>query len=192
MPPELEATERALRELQRRGAGGQTAERALQPLLPEGFVIQEVRERNGLVTGVDVVRAATGPPDVLAAELPGRGTSPYTVTVSISTASKSQLRTGSTDYPGSIRELYIPLPIDLPQRVHQLARELTAQATNPYDKAEAAFLGERTGEVREGYDIWLSAEKQRAALEQRIRKASISQRRAGTGILRGDDGFVVH
>ncbi len=137
VPPELEPAERALRELQRQGASVQTTERVLQPLLPQEFVIQEVRERNGLVTRVDVARTATGPPDVLAAELPRRGTSPYTVTVSVSTASESLLRTGSTDYPPFIRETYIPLPEDMPQRVHQLARELTASATNPYDKAVA-------------------------------------------------------
>ena len=47
------------------------------------------------------------------------------------------LRNASTEYPDEIRERYFLLPRSLPQRVHDLAREITDGISNPYDKTKA-------------------------------------------------------
>ncbi|HEX6034499.1 MAG TPA: transglutaminase domain-containing protein [Anaerolineales bacterium] len=53
-----------------------------------------------------------------------------------------EMRATSTDYPASIRERYLRLPKSVPERVHQLAREITQGKVTAYDKAKAieAFL----------------------------------------------------
>ena len=86
---------------------------------------------------IDEARRSQGPLDVLAAELPRAGFSSYSVTVNVSTASEEQLRTAGTDYPPWVRDHYLLLPGTVPQRVQDLARELSASLPNPYDKATA-------------------------------------------------------
>ncbi len=49
----------------------------------------------------------------------------------------NQLRNSSQDYPQEIRARYLSLPKTIPQRVKDLAQELTASINNPYDKAKA-------------------------------------------------------
>ena len=51
--------------------------------------------------------------------------------------SANQLRASSQIYPEKIRTQYLALPETLPQRVLDLAQQLTADITNPYDKAKA-------------------------------------------------------
>jgi hypothetical protein len=48
-----------------------------------------------------------------------------------------ELRNASTDYPESIQERYLNLPRSLPERVRQLAGELTEDKLTAYDKAKA-------------------------------------------------------
>lgn len=54
------------------------------------------------------------------------------------------LRTAGTEYPEEIRDRYLRLPRSVPERVHDLAREITAGKETPYDKAKAieAYLRE--------------------------------------------------
>ncbi len=47
------------------------------------------------------------------------------------------LRLASMDYPDIIRERYLQLPSSVPERVLQLAEEITEGKTNEYDKAKA-------------------------------------------------------
>jgi hypothetical protein len=47
------------------------------------------------------------------------------------------LRNSSQTYPEQISRRYLSLPESIPQRVLDLASQLTADATNPYDKANA-------------------------------------------------------
>ena len=47
------------------------------------------------------------------------------------------LRQAPTNYPEWIKERYLQLPDDLPQRVRKLAEDITAGLDNPYDKARA-------------------------------------------------------
>jgi len=48
-----------------------------------------------------------------------------------------ELRSASTDYPEHIRNRYLALPRDLPQRVRELAAQITEKKDNPYDRAKA-------------------------------------------------------
>ena len=49
----------------------------------------------------------------------------------------TELRAATTEYPETIRERYLSLPASLPERVRQLAGELTGDKTVAYDKAKA-------------------------------------------------------
>ena len=48
-----------------------------------------------------------------------------------------QMRAAPTDYPEEITKHYLGLPASVPERVRQLAREITKGKTNTYDKAKA-------------------------------------------------------
>jgi transglutaminase-like putative cysteine protease len=50
---------------------------------------------------------------------------------------ESTLRAAGTNYPEWIRARYLQLPVQFPQRVSTLARDLTATALTPYDQALA-------------------------------------------------------
>ncbi|MGB7539464.1 MAG: transglutaminase-like domain-containing protein [Anaerolineales bacterium] len=52
-------------------------------------------------------------------------------------ADEAALRAAGTDYPDWIRRRYLQLPKVLPERVHALARDLTATPPTPYDRAVA-------------------------------------------------------
>ncbi len=61
----------------------------------------------------------------------------YQVVSSISTADETSLRQAGTAYPGTIADRYTQLPENLSPRVKELARQITANVPNPYDKAVA-------------------------------------------------------
>jgi transglutaminase-like putative cysteine protease len=48
-----------------------------------------------------------------------------------------ELRLASTNYPEEIVKRYLMLPGSVPDRVHELAREITVGKDNPYDRAKA-------------------------------------------------------
>jgi transglutaminase-like putative cysteine protease len=52
-------------------------------------------------------------------------------------AAESALRSAGMEYPEWIRRRYLQLPNSLPERVHALARDLTATSPTPYDRALA-------------------------------------------------------
>ena len=60
----------------------------------------------------------------------------YTVTSAIPAPTIDQLRRAAAEYPAEVAQRYLALP-EVPQRVRDLALELTAQAETPYDKALA-------------------------------------------------------
>jgi hypothetical protein len=60
----------------------------------------------------------------------------YEALSDIGLPSPDELRRASTDYPPEIRRVYIPLP-DFDPRVAELARQVTASASNNYDRAVA-------------------------------------------------------
>ncbi len=61
----------------------------------------------------------------------------YAVASLVSTASVRALSQAGADYPVWLAERYLQLPPDLPERISDLAREVTANAPTPYDKAVA-------------------------------------------------------
>ena len=58
----------------------------------------------------------------------------YTIVSAIPAPTISELREAGTVYPPEIASRYLALP-KIPERVRTLARDLTAEATTPYDKA---------------------------------------------------------
>ena len=56
---------------------------------------------------------------------------------SVSTATPSDLRQASAEYPLPIADRYLQLPPDFPASVRHLALTVTAEADNPYDRAKA-------------------------------------------------------
>ncbi len=81
------------------------------------------------------------PADIAAAEarVRLRAGDIYQVVSSISVADEESLRQAGTEYDAWITGRYFQLPMDLPQRVTQLARRITGSRnlTNPYDRAVA-------------------------------------------------------
>jgi transglutaminase-like putative cysteine protease len=65
------------------------------------------------------------------------GAPSYDARVYIPQVTIQQLRTSSSEYPEYIKMRYLQLPIEVPARVHELAREITGGISNPYDKARA-------------------------------------------------------
>jgi hypothetical protein len=61
----------------------------------------------------------------------------YLATVSVSTATESDLSAAGTEYPGWILDRYLQLPGTTPSRVLDLAQELTRDIETPYEKAVA-------------------------------------------------------
>ena len=65
------------------------------------------------------------------------GASSYQADVYVPQPAVGSLRSASTNYPEDINQFYLSLPRDLPERVSELAREITGGETNPYDKVKA-------------------------------------------------------
>jgi transglutaminase-like putative cysteine protease len=61
----------------------------------------------------------------------------YTAVSSVSVADVQSLRGAGTTYPRWVKEKYLQLPDDLPERVKALAAEITAGKDKPYDKVAA-------------------------------------------------------
>ena len=61
----------------------------------------------------------------------------YTAESYIPLVTQEELRAASTDYPDSIRKRYLRLPKSVPERVYELAREITQDKATAYDKAKA-------------------------------------------------------
>ena len=134
LPTEIRVLARQLRQLGTRVTDQRTFERAMPA---ETSVLHVERDGTSRIIAVTIVRAA--PVDPLAVEIAGRGNSadPYTLTATASIAQAWQLRGAGTQYPAWIRDRYLQLPASVPQRVRNLAIELTRSAPTPYDKALA-------------------------------------------------------
>ena len=74
----------------------------------------------------------------------------YRVAGAISRATPAQLRADGVNYPQWVRDRYLQLPDDLPDRVSDKAAEVAEGATNPYDLARALEAYLRTFEVDMG------------------------------------------
>ena len=138
-PPALALANRSLYEAVLEN-GGNIDDQDLALLLPPDLMLDTVRRDQGRVVGASLVEALHHPPDVLSVRHP-KGAfdvgETYQVTSAVSTAEPEQLRRADRDYPIYVLDLYTRLPGTVPERVHSLARELTAGHTNPYDRAKA-------------------------------------------------------
>ena len=76
-------------------------------------------------------------PSMLYSRLPLKQGDTYHVVSSLSVADEQSLRRAGEEYPAWIRERYLQLPPDLPDRVRALAEETVAGRDNAYDKASA-------------------------------------------------------
>jgi transglutaminase-like putative cysteine protease len=107
-------------------------------LLPPGLVGLEVVRKGSTVERVDVALAQ--PALDIALLKPAQKLRPgdtYTVIGSVADVSADVLRAARQFYPDWAGKRYFQLPEELPQRVRELANELTAGSDNPYDKAKA-------------------------------------------------------
>ncbi|MEK7815059.1 MAG: transglutaminase domain-containing protein, partial [Chloroflexota bacterium] len=140
LPPRLALAAEGLNRVAQAGSSGAVSDRALAGSLPQEFRLAGVTRQQGRVQEVTLAEALPDPPDVLSVRsVRGRteAQQPYQLTSSVSHAAPEQLRRTGTDYPTWVLARYTQLPDDLPQRVRDLAAQLTAQAKTPYDKAKA-------------------------------------------------------
>ncbi len=109
--------------------------------LPNDFALETVeRNDNGSVAKAVIGEIVPSEPDVLAVRASGGNAGsgdPYQLTASVSSAEPEDLRLISQEYPTWAWVRYTQLPQDMPARVEQLARDITADAETPYDKAIA-------------------------------------------------------
>ena len=75
----------------------------------------------------------------------------YTVTGSVSQASVESLEKAGAAYPDWVKERYLQLPAEFPQRDRELAATMAAGKTNPYDQASA--IQDALRQFPDTYDI---------------------------------------
>ena len=121
-------------------SNGTVGEDALRAALPTDLRLAAVSRDNGTVREVQLAEVLPAPPDVLSVRSAGgkvKDGQTYTLTSAVSVAPAEALREAGTDYPAWVMNRYVQLPVELPQRVRDLAADLTAGADTPYDKAKA-------------------------------------------------------
>lgn len=69
----------------------------------------------------------------------------YDLTAEVPVVSEKKILASGTAYPTDIKEKYLQLPQELPQRVKQLTEKVTANAKTPYEKVRAVENFLRTG-----------------------------------------------
>ena len=120
---------------------GESAGRSqLAQAVPPGFHLVDVVRDGNQVQQVALAEVLPEQPDTLSlrtARKDFKQGETYEVTSSVSLARAEDLRLAGLDYPTWALDKYTALPIELPQRVRDLGRELTAGAETPYDKAIA-------------------------------------------------------
>jgi transglutaminase-like putative cysteine protease len=108
--------------------------------LPDQFRIEDVDREGGRLIEIRLIEALPATPEVLSVTSKhGKFESgdTYQVTSAISLAEPTQLRNATTNYPAWVSERYLQLPVDLPNRVRDLASTITSGLDNPYEKARA-------------------------------------------------------
>ena len=117
------------------------ADRDIASTMPGSFKLESVeRDDDGRVVNATVAEIVPEQPDVLAVRASGGNADsgdPYQLTASVSSAEPHDLRQVEQEYPTWVWIRYTQLPDNMPPRVAELAREITAEADTPYDKAKA-------------------------------------------------------
>ena len=139
LSPKLADTAATLRQTLALG-GESVSDSSLASRLPDEFrLVESVRSR-GSVDRVVLAEVLPARPDILSVQSTGReikALDSYEITSSVSIATASELRRAGTDYPTYVVARYTQLDDELPDRVRDLALQLTAGADTPYDKAKA-------------------------------------------------------
>jgi transglutaminase-like putative cysteine protease len=118
---------------------GTLTESDIRSALPEDVWVVSLESSVEGVESFTVERHVPIPPDTLSVRTTGpvsTGDS-YQATVSVSTATESDLLAAGAGYPGWVLDRYLQLPDTLPSRVVDLAQELTKDIETPYEKAIA-------------------------------------------------------
>jgi len=111
----------------------------IRPALPEDMVV--ISWESGM-EGVETFTVERNVP-TLANTLSVRAVGPvssgdsYRATISVSTATESDLSAAGTEYPGWVLDRYLQLPATVPSPVIDLAQELTKDVETPHEKAIA-------------------------------------------------------
>jgi hypothetical protein len=120
------------------GHGAALSDQEIFDLLPSGLVGLGVVRKGSSVERVDVALAQPVPDIALLKPVQKlRPGDTYTVIGAVPDVSADELRAAGEVYPAWVSKRYLQLPEELPQRVRELAGELTAGGDNPYDKAKA-------------------------------------------------------
>ena len=107
--------------------------------LPPQFRLDEVGREEGRVLRVRITEALPPIAEVLSVSSPDgkfKTGEPYQVTSAISLATPLQLRLAGSEYPAWVLERYTQLPSNLPQRVRDLASDVSGRVETPYGKAK--------------------------------------------------------
>ena len=119
------------------------AESEVARMLPDDLVVTHVLySEDGprpVISGLRLQRKESIAPDIVSYEFDREvpaGES-YEMVSLVSTASRDDLRRAGTEYDAAITDHYLQLPADLPDRVAELARRVTATARTPVDRARA-------------------------------------------------------
>ncbi len=136
LPPDLE---QVVQKLQRIASGidQSLTESQIISLLPNDIRVVSYEYTSNGVSKIQLERRMPVPPDPVSVRTTRLISSEqlYHATVSVSTATEDDLLAAGTSYPGWGLDRYLQLPSDIPQRVTDLARELTGDAETPYEKA---------------------------------------------------------
>ena len=119
---------------------GTASDSALAQELPPGFELNQVSRDGGAIQSVTLTEVIPEQPDTLslrAVRGNAKAGDTYQITSSVSLAEPEDLRRAGVNYPTWVMVKYTQLPAELPQRVRDLASQLTAGADTPYDKAMA-------------------------------------------------------
>lgn len=118
--------------------------RVLQPgmlqlhLLPQPIDVDwPTRAQYSPVPASTSARVAPLNVSILESRRPFKVGETFTAVSSLSVADVNSLRNAGTDYPAWVRERYLQIPDDLPQRVRDLAAQITEGKDNPYDSVSA-------------------------------------------------------
>ena len=138
LPPDLREAVRRLWEMSQTSPDKPT-ESDVRSTLPEDVLVVSCEFGIEGVEMVTVERQIPIPPDTISVHTAGRISAggSYQATVSVPTATGSDLLAAGTEYPGWILDRYLQLPDAMPSRVVNLAQELTKDVQTPYEQAVA-------------------------------------------------------
>ncbi len=143
LPEEIRELARELRETFRLPVTN-FVESTITGMLPDDLILVRVAytrddDNDRYVRSVHLARAEPEYKDVVSWRFtePLEADQVYQMNSFVSQASVDDLKSAGTDYEGFIKDHYLQLPDSLPQRVRDLAAEVTANAPTPADKALA-------------------------------------------------------